>query len=213
MARMLIQCDFDGTIIRSNLGVLFRQTFAHGDWKSIESAYAQHRITVEECNRQQYRLITEPIKNLQDFALQHAEVRSGFREFVDYCQQNGIPLVIVSNGADFYIRTILTRIGMSHLELHCGHGTLSGDGIIISYEDPEGNLLDSGFKSRYLQWLRQRDDTIVYLGDGYSDIESASQADHVLATGALPDMLRAESISATPFDNFHEIVREIQSLS
>ena len=210
---MLIQCDFDGTIIRHNLGVLFRETFAHGDWKSVETAYAQHRITVEECNRWQYRLIREPIENLQDFACRHTEVRPGFNEFVDYCQQNNIPLVIVSNGVDFYIQLVLAWIGMAHLELHCGHGVLSRDGIIVSYEDPEGNPLDSGFKSRYLKWLRQRDSTIVYLGDGYSDIAPASQADHVLATGALPDMLKAESISATPFDDFYDVVREIQGFS
>ena len=210
---MLIQCDFDGTIVRHNLGVLFREAFAHGDWKSVETAYAQHRITVEECNRWQYRLIREPIESLQDFACQHIEIRPGFAEFVGYCQQNNIPLVIVSNGVDFYIQAILARIGMSHLELHCGHGVFSEDGIIVSYEDHEGNPLDSSFKGRYLKWLRQRDSTIVYLGDGYSDIAPASQADHVLATGALPDMLEAESIAAIPFDDFYQVVHEIQGFS
>jgi 2-hydroxy-3-keto-5-methylthiopentenyl-1-phosphate phosphatase len=210
---MLIQCDFDGTIIKSNLGVLFRETFARGDWKGVETAYARHLITVEECNRRQYRLIAEPIENLQDFARRHTEVRSGFNEFVDYCRQNDIPLVIVSNGVDFYIQSILGQIGMSHLELHCGHGVLSGDSIAVSYEDPEGKPLDSGFKSSYLKWLRQRDSMIVYLGDGYSDIEPASQADHVLATGELPDMLKAQSIAATPFDDFYGVLREVQSLS
>ena len=209
---MLIQCDFDGTIIRHNLGVLFRETFARGDWRGIETAYAQHRITVEECNRQQYRLIRESIEGLQDFACRHSEVRPGFQEFVEYCQQTGIPLVVVSNGVDFYIRKVLAWIGMSHLELHCGHGVFREDGIIVGYEDPEGKPLDSSFKGSYLKWLRQRDSTIVYLGDGYSDIEPASQADYVLATGVLPDMLTERSIVATPFDDFYEVVRVIQRL-
>ena len=210
---MLIQCDFDGTIIRSNLGVLFRERFAHGDWKSIEIAYAQRRITVEECNRWQYRLIREPIKNLQEFASRHSEVRPGFNEFVDYCQHSDISLVIVSNGVDFYIQTVLARIAMSHLELYCGQGVFSDDGIIVSYRDPEGHPVDSSFKGRYLKWLRERDSTIVYLGDGYSDIEPASQADHVLATGALLDMLEAEAVTATPFDDFYDVLREIRRLS
>jgi 2-hydroxy-3-keto-5-methylthiopentenyl-1-phosphate phosphatase len=210
---MLIQCDFDGTIIKHNLGVLFRETFAVGDWKSIETAYAQRHITVEECNRWQYRLIREPLESLQDFTCRYAEVRPGFSEFVDYCQHNNISLVIVSNGVDFYIQTVLARIDMSHLELHCGQGVFSGDGIIVSYKDPEGHPLDNSFKGRYLKWLRGRDSTIVYLGDGYSDIEPASQADHVLATGALPDMLEAESVAATPFDDFYDVIREIQRLS
>jgi len=61
---MLIQCDFDGTIIRNNMSVLLRENFARGDWRQIEAAYMQRSLTVEESNRQQYRLIRQSRKKL-----------------------------------------------------------------------------------------------------------------------------------------------------
>ena len=210
---MLIQCDFDGTIIRNNLSVLLRENFARVGWREIEAAYIQRSLTVEESNRQQYRLIQESRKKLQEFVCQHIELRPGFVEFINYCRQQSIPFVIVSSGVDFYIEAVLARIGMSHLECYCGQGVFTEDGIAVRYISPEGNLLDSGFKHRYLAWLRQRDSTIIYLGDGYSDIEPARQAEHVLATGMLPDLLKAESITATSFDDFYDVISEVNRLS
>jgi len=209
---MLIQCDFDGTITRNNLSVLLRENFASGDWRKIESAYSQRRVTVEQSNALQYLLIKEPKERLQEFVCQHIEMRPGFSEFIAYCRQSGIPFVIVSSGLDFYIEPVLAWNGMSDLELHCGHTIFGEDGIAVYYTDPEGNTIDSGFKSRHLAWLRQRDRTIVYLGDGYSDLEAARHADHILATGELQSLLRAESVAFSSFDDFHDVLRQVRLL-
>lgn len=210
---MLIQCDFDGTIIRNNLSVLLRENFARGDWQQIEAAYMQRSLTVEESNRQQFRLIQESREKLQEFVCQHIELRPGFTEFVSYCQQVSIPFVIVSSGVDFYVKAVLARIGMAHLECYCGWSVFNEDGISVQYFGPDANLLDCGFKRSYLTWLRQRDSSIMYLGDGYSDIEPARQAEYVLATGMLPDLLRAESVVATCFDDFYDVISEVKRLS
>ena len=64
---MIIQCDFDGTIIKNNLSVLLRETFAQGDWQSIESDYLLGQLTVEQSNRLQFTFIKEPKEKLQEF--------------------------------------------------------------------------------------------------------------------------------------------------
>jgi len=51
---MIIQCDFDGTIIENNLSVLIREYFAPEAWRAIETDYLEGRITVEESNRRQF---------------------------------------------------------------------------------------------------------------------------------------------------------------
>ena len=43
---MIIQCDFDGTIIKNNLSVLIREYFAPEAWQAIEVDYLEGRITV-----------------------------------------------------------------------------------------------------------------------------------------------------------------------
>ena len=209
---MIIQCDFDGTIIGNNLSVVLRENFSQGDWQKIDSDYLHGRITVEQSNKLQFALIKEPKEKLQEFIRQHIEVKDGFLEFVAYCRGTGIPLVIISSGLDFYIETVLDEIGVADLELHCGQASFSEDSIAVSYCDPEGNPINEGFKQRYLTWLKERGRTVIYIGDGLSDLEAARQADHVFATGHLLRLLGAGSVACSVFSDFHNLLQQVRLL-
>ena len=209
---MIIQCDFDGTIIRNNLSVLLRETFAQGDWQSIESDYLLGHLTVEQSNILQFAFIKEPKEKLQEFVSQHIELRPGFLEFVRYCRKNAIPIVIVSSGLDFYIKPILAQANIPDLELHCGQTSFSKDGIIVSYYDPEGNIINKGFKRKHLSSLKKRGNNVVYIGDGLSDLESAHQADYVFATGHLSKLLSLKSVLYYSFSNFQDILHRVKLL-
>jgi len=209
---MIIQCDFDGTIIRNNLSVLIREKYACSDWQKIDSDYLHGRITVEQSNKLQFALIKEPKERLQAFVRQHIELRPGFVEFIRYCQESAIPFAIVSSGLDFYIEPVLVEIGMPDLELHCGRTSFNRGGIDVSYYDPVGNIVSEGFKKKYLTWLKKRGENIIYLGDGLSDLEAARQADHVFATGHLLDLLGTQSTTCSAFSDFYDLQRQIRLL-
>ena len=209
---MIIQCDFDGTIIRNNLSVLLREKYAGGDWKIIDSDYLHGHLTVEQSNKLQFALIKEPKERLQAFVRQHIELRPGFVEFVTYCQDSDIQFAIVSSGLDFYIEPVLAEIGMLDLELHCGQASFNRDGIDVSYYDPEGNVINQGFKKKYLTWLKKRGENIIYLGDGLSDLEAARQADYVFATGHLLDLLDTYSIERSAFSDFYNLLHQVRLL-
>jgi len=209
---MIIQCDFDGTIIKNNLSVLIREEYACGDWQKIDSDYLHGHLTVEQSNKLQFALIKEPKERLQAFVSQHIELRPGFVEFVRYCQKSAIHFAIVSSGLDFYIEPVLAEIGMPDLELHCGQTTFSHDGIDVAYYDPEGNIISEGFKKKYLTWIKERSTNIIYLGDGLSDLEAACQADRVFATGHLLDLLDTHSIERSAFSDFYDLQYQIRLL-
>ena len=207
---MIIQCDFDGTITRNNVGILLRENFARGNWQRIYSDYLHGHLTVEQSNKLQFALIKEPKEKLQEFVRQHIEIRPGFFEFVKYCRDTSTPLVIVSSGLDFYIETVLRGMGMPDLELYCGQTSFCKDGIIVYYYDPEGNSISEGFKKKYLTWLKQRNSHIIYMGDGLSDLEAARCADHIFATGHLLRLLRDEKRPCTIFSDFYNLLHQIR---
>ena len=209
---MIIQCDFDGTIATANISLLLREEFITGDWRKIEADYLSGKLTVEVSNQRQFALLMEPRDKLVAFARKHARVRDGFLEFVQYCQNNDIEFVIVSSGLDFYIQAVLEQINAPDLELHCAHTDFGQDSIAVTYTGPDGNMVKNGFKRRYLDWLKQRSDAIAYLGDGLSDLEPASAADYVFATGSLPALLKANSISHYTFASFYDILQQIRRI-
>jgi len=206
---MIIQCDFDGTIITNNMSLLLRERFAPGDWRKIESDYLARRLTVEESNKRQFTQIKEPREKLEAFARDHAEVRTGFLDFTHYCLEDGIRLVIVSSGLDFYIEAILNRIGAPRLEVHCAQTSFGQDGVTVSYVDPRGNTVKDGFKKQHLVRLKRQGEPVTYIGDGLSDLEPACAADSVFTTGQLPGLLSAKSVSHRTFSDFHNILRQI----
>ncbi len=209
---MIIQCDFDGTIIKNNLSVLIREKYACSDWQKINSDYLHGHITVEQSNKLQFALIKEPEERLQAFVRQHIELRPGFVEFIRFCRESAISFAIVSSGLDFYIKPVLAEIGMPDLELHCGRTSFSRHGIDVTYYDPVGNIVSEGFKKKYLTWLRKRGKNTIYIGDGLSDLEAARQADHVFATGHLLDLLDTHSIERSAFSDFYDLQRQIRLL-
>ena len=209
---MIIQCDFDGTIIRNNLSILLREKYAGGDWQKIDYDYLHGHLTVEQSNKLQFALIKEPKERLQAFVRQHVDLRPGFVEFVRFCQESAIPFAIVSSGLDFYIEPVLAEIGMPGLELHCGRTSFSHDGIDVAYYDPEGNVINQGFKKKYLTWLKKRGENIIYLGDGLSDLEAARQADYVFAKGHLLELLDTHSIERSAFSDFYDLLSQVRLL-
>jgi len=209
---MIIQCDFDGTIIRNNLSVLIREHFAPEVWRSMEMDYLEGRITVEESNKRQFILIKESKERLQEFVRRHIDVRQGFVEFTAECEAKGYTLVIVSSGLDFYIEVVLDKLGMSDIELYCGKTEFNEKGIMVSYTDQNGNAIQHGFKISYLNWLKQRGETIIYIGDGLSDLEAVRDADYVFATDHLATLLQEERVSWSHFDNFNDIRNKLTLL-
>ena len=199
---MIVQCDFDGTVIRNNLSIVLRERFAPADWKKAEADYRAGLMTVEQSNILQFALVKETEEKLREYVRQHIEVRPGFAEFVDYCRESDVPLVIVSSGLDLYIELVLAEIGLSDLELHCGKTVVRYDGITVSYFAPEGSVIDAGFKEKYLNWLKQRDGEVVYLGDGLSDMVAARHAAHIFATGNVRGLLASEAMDHYLFTDF-----------
>jgi 2-hydroxy-3-keto-5-methylthiopentenyl-1-phosphate phosphatase len=209
---MIIQCDFDGTIIKNNLSILIREHFAPEAWRNIETHYLEGRITVEESNRRQFALIKEPKEILQEFIRCHIDVRQGFPEFTAYCEAKGNHLVIVSSGLDFYIEAVLRELGMSDIELYCGKTEFTEKVIMVSYIDEKGNAIEHGFKISHMNRLKKRDNRIIYIGDGLSDLEAARHSDYVFATGHLATLLKEEHISWSYFTDFNDIRNKLSLL-
>jgi 2-hydroxy-3-keto-5-methylthiopentenyl-1-phosphate phosphatase len=210
---MIIQCDFDGTITTNNIGRLIRERFAIGDWERIEHDYLCGRLTVEQSNKFQFILVEVAKRRLQDFAIENATLRAGFKEFVAYCRNKDLPFVIVSSGLDLYIEAILASIKMLDLEYYCGRAFPGLHGYNVSYRDPSGSIIFEGFKLKFLRYFRQKDNEITFIGDGLSDLEAAKEADHIFATGHLHSLLHSGSVGHHPFSNFFEILNWVKEWS
>jgi 2-hydroxy-3-keto-5-methylthiopentenyl-1-phosphate phosphatase len=209
---MIIQCDFDGTITEEDMGFLLLDTFAQGDWRKWLQQYRENEISVGEFNSKAFATVKGGREELLEAVMGRVKLRDGFHELVSYCQGEDFRLVIVSNGLDFYIASILNDAGLGDIEAHAARTWFHPGGLEVQYIGPDGTPLDSDFKAAYTRLFLKEGYQVVYVGNGPSDITPASLAQHIFARDGLLDYCQERSLPCQPFDDLNDVVRGLGSL-
>ena len=211
--KILIQCDFDGTVTEEDVSFALLDTHAKGDWRWLVDDYRHGKISLGTFNSTAFSMVKDSKKTLLKTASLRAKARAGFTEFVGYCRARGFRFVIVSNGLDFYIHDILSKMGLGDVEIFASETRFGSDGIKVKYVGPDGAPLDDGFKEAYVRSFLKDGYHVIYIGDGFSDIPAAKRCHHIFATRELATRCREMNLDCTPFVDFHEVRRGLEALS
>jgi 2-hydroxy-3-keto-5-methylthiopentenyl-1-phosphate phosphatase len=210
-AKIMVQCDFDGTVTLEDASFIMLDAFAGGEWRKINAQYEAGRITVGRFNSEAFSLVKATRQELLNSIEGKVHIRPGFEDFAAYCRASGLRLVIVSNGLDFYIEEILKGIGLPDVEFHASRAEFRDIGVSVTYVGPDGNALDDSFKEAYVARFHDLGYRVVYVGNGSSDFKPARESDYIFATGTLLKVCRKASLGCSPFDDFRDVVRELDA--
>ena len=210
---MRIICDFDGTITRQDSTDLVLEALAAPEWRTLQDDWVTGRLSGEDCMRRQVALIGGSDAEL-DAVLDAVELDSGFLAFVDWSEARGIPVQIVSDGVDYFVRRILERHGLQRLASVANR--LAGQAGARRLEQP-WRRTDCANGSGVCKCAAALDGqeigaTSIFVGDGRSDFCIADRADVVFAKGALADRAKDRKQPFLPFDTFHDVRRTLQVL-
>ncbi len=210
--KTVVQCDFDGTITPEDISFQILDKYSRGDWRNLFKQYQNGKISVGKFNTMAFSMVKENEETLVKFVHEKAEVRSGFIELINFFKQNNYSFIIVSNGLDFYIKTILGDLGLEDIEFHAARTRFSGNGVDARYIGPDGKELLVGFKEAYTRLFLENNQRLIYIGNGPSDIPSALMADYAFATGPMLEICKQRGINCIPFDELDDIVRGLKLL-
>ena len=209
---LIVQCDFDDTVTVGNVSAAIRTVFGPEGLDKMEEDYLSGKYSVEESNIRQYSLVRGTREEMEDFVLGDTVVRYAFDEFVEYCRGEGIRLAIVSSGLDLYIAPIIGQLGFDHLEVYSAQACVTPEGVTVEYREPGGGVITRGFKESYLRHFKAEGHTVVYIGDGLSDIVPASEADFVIARATLESHCRTNDLPHYSFETFTEVGRHVEEI-
>jgi 2-hydroxy-3-keto-5-methylthiopentenyl-1-phosphate phosphatase len=213
--KIAVQCDFDGTITEKDVSYLLLDNFADGNWRQLLQNYIAGKIAVGTFNRMAFAMVKADRQTLTDFMLtgDRVRIRPGFTELLKYCSRKNLEFVIVSNGLNFYIEAILEEMGIKGIEIFAAQSRFSTEGMQVKYVGPDGSQVEAGFKEAYTGLMKKRGYSVVYIGNGISDIHPARQSIHVFATGDLLELCRETELECTPFNDFNEVIRGLEALA
>lgn len=211
--RVLVVCDFDGTVCRVDICNEFLDHFA-GDWDAIDRAYAAGEVGSRAAYARIAPLIRTSRPQVIDFILEHERLDPFFPEFLSYCKGRRIDLKIVSDGLDACIEAILGKHGLD-VEYFSNRLLFREEGQ-IEFDFPPASR-ECGrcgtCKRTLLCRFRTDYDRIIYVGDGHSDICAARTADQIFAKDVLFEKCVENGTPCLFYDNFDDIRRSMEKVA
>ncbi len=210
--KTIIFCDFDGTISRRDVGYSLFHHFSNGENEKLLPDWKAGRMSSRECLTREAAMVHASSEEILEF-LDQFEIDPGFTDFELKCRQNDIPLMVVSDGLDFYIKRILGRNKLDHLSVTCNIGKLNSHSIQIEFPRTNRECLRCGsckgeIIQEYCSSLSEPCRTI-FIGDGYSDTCATREADLLFAKKDLERYCLAHGITYNKYDTFFDITHSL----
>ena len=206
--------DFDGTVSTRDAIDLMLERFADEKWVAVEERWKNGAIGSRECLSEQVALIRASRVEI-DGLLDEITLDNGFYELLKLARRHKIKTHIISDGFDYCIERILSRIKVhhrpsffsSHLEFQdgkwqtdfphfsdlCEHGCATCKPLLMKNLNPQG-----------LQ--------TIFVGDGLSDRYAARAADLVFAKNGLAKYCSAQQVDFLPYGDLYDVSHTLSEL-
>jgi 2-hydroxy-3-keto-5-methylthiopentenyl-1-phosphate phosphatase len=211
--KLLIACDFDGTITQNDTLHLIVGRYGEGGlWQAIEPRLRAGELTLEQAMQEEFASVRATPGQVRDLVVNEAGLRDGFPELVDWARERGHRLLVLSSGFRFVIDAVLGRFGLGHLEVASHEAEFSLEGCRLVWADRGERCAVCGRRcKRHDVQARRAGETLVLIGDGVSDRCVARMADMVFARAHLARDLVADGVPFVPFEDFHEVREALEA--
>ena len=207
--KVAILCDFDGTVTVEEVSTSLLDEFSAHEWRKADADLLSGRTSLRQTMEREFGLLGAPRPEMERF-VRRVHLRKGFAALVAAAREHRAPLVIVSEGLDFYIRAFLEDQGID-ANFRTNHAVFTKRGIVVEhpFSDPECDYCGTCKKAQ-IALFKEKGYTTVYVGDGISDRCPSRHADLLFARNGLLDHCRKERIRCIPYDDFTDVLRALE---
>jgi len=209
-----IFCDFDGTVAQNDVGNQVFTSFGdEANWWRLVQEWKDGKIDGRSLWREQCKVTKITQHELESFAVKQP-LDPYFADFAELCGRHKIPITILSDGMDAYIKPILKHHGYADLSVRANHLKILDDAS-LQVEFPYYGLgckVCANCKGYHLRSMSANGDFKVYVGDGISDRCAAKNADITFAKGDLLSFCEQSDINYYPFQTFSDVLIQVEKL-
>lgn len=199
--------DFDGTVATEDVVDKVLEKFADKSWKDVEKDWVEGRIGSRECLSRQIALVKASRADI-DALLDSVTLDPDFPRFLLLAAERSIPVAIVSDGFDYFIRGILNRNLKNGWErtlpVYSNRLVEEGGAWSAKFAEPCEHGC-ANCKRRLLKRLSRLGEGTVFVGDGLSDRYAAAAADLTFAKSRFLDHCRENAIPHKSYSTFGQI--------
>ena len=209
--RFAIFCDFDGTIARRDVGYHMYHHFSNGENEKLIPEWKSGALSTRECMTIESGMVHTTPQEFYAYIDTH-ELDPTFAPFAARCREQELPLTVISDGLDLYIIRLFQKFEIPPLPLIANRGELIDGGLKVTFPYPDPHNTGGGVcKGDRIREFRQKHDpiTVIFVGDGLSDIGAIDQTDLLFAKKDLARYCDRQNIPYNAFNSFAEVAREL----
>ncbi len=213
LARLAVLTDFDDTAAVQNVAELLLNRFGHPSWVDVRQRFRDGELSLKEYQEITFLGIRAGKSEMQDYVRDNADFRPGFGDLWNYCQAQGIPMCIVSQGLDFYVQALLDGVGLPEVPVYAVRTEFDDGQRVCGYrydftypDAPERGNSKAVLVGRF----RGRGHHVYFMGDGRSDFEAGEVADSVYAHRQMAAMCEEAGIPFQPFTDFRPVLAAVR---
>lgn len=212
--KICLVTDFDGTISTNDFfNLVIDQLLKPNDikpWQDYKNKLISHADALSSI----FSKIRLPIDEFHKFIMQ-LPIEDKFIDTVEYCKSNGIPIFIVSAGADYYINYILNKLGVDdYVKVIANKSSYSQESGLTFNNDKNSEFYHSNYgidKKKVVETLKTQYKKVIFAGDGIPDEGPASVADVVFARDILKQICAKKNIQTLDFTSYNNILDYIRN--
>lgn len=207
----VIFLDFDNTLTDGDMLDALIEEFSPDDrWRVWEAEWVAGRLSARDCLQRQIENLRVSREALLDRAAS-VRVDPCFARILRWARPRQVEVIIVSDSFVPIIVHVLRHNAIEGVPVIANQLEFSGDRLRPSfpYHDPASPRSASA-KGRHL--AARRDRTVVFAGDGRSDLDAALEADVVFAKDALADALRERAVAFHPFVTLEPLLAFLETM-
>lgn len=212
--RNVVLCDFDGTITVQDTAEWILDKYANGDWRELDDCYVRGKISLLDCMRDQFSMVTTDKSTIVAELDKDITLREGFPELVDICLRNRTKVQIVSAGLDFVIEHFLKKLKVESKVSTYSAMTFDDNGH-ISFHFPKLTMPEAKtFKDDLVLQYHKLGYQVSYFGDGMPDTEACSISDHrfTIKGRRLEAELAKKGLPFHSFERFSDIIPTLEKI-
>ncbi|EEQ88385.1 hypothetical protein RJZ56_000949 [Blastomyces dermatitidis] len=225
--KVIFFTDFDGTITLKDSNDYMTDNLGYGLEKRRQGNIdvLEDKITFRDSFREMLDSVKTPFNECIRILLENMELDPHFTEFYNWARDNNVPIVILSSGMVPVIHALLVKllghepdniqIVANQVASRDGKDINSEGGWQIVYHDDSHFGHDKSIEIKpYAALPAGERPTLLYAGDGVSDLSAASQTDLLFAKKGkdLVTYCQREKIPYTLFEDWSTILQTTRDI-
>jgi len=209
--KLLIACDFDGTLTRQDTLVTILDSFGSPSWRKVQQRVVSGEISIREGLEAEMASVRASHEQLIQLLTQRVSVDPAFSGFLHLTRQEGVPLICLTGGFDLCVETVLKKEGLWPLP-YLSNRLLKTNGS-WHVEFPYSSVTCSACghcKADPIRGWNEQGYTTVFVGNGVTDRCPARVAKLTFAKEELGRWCQGEGLPWVPYENFSDVEQELK---